>query len=100
MASLLEYYLHLNVPTSLVLLLVVTWRFPTRSSAASNLTRERKLTLHKKLKYWNLKENDFGIKKITAEVEVEFHNEGNQRGDNWNKFISKVDKKNSKSIQN
>ena len=37
--------------------------------------REGKLTLHKILKYWNLQENNFEIKKIAAEVEVELHNE-------------------------
>ena len=76
MASLPEYYLQLNVPTSLVMLLVIlTWTSPSRSSAVSNLMREGKLTLYKILKYWNLQENNLEIKKITAEVEVELHNE-------------------------
>ena len=75
MASLPEYYLQLNVPTSLVVMLVKTSRSPSRSSAVSNLMREGKLTLHKILKYWNLQENNFEIKKIAAEVEVQLHNE-------------------------
>ena len=75
MASLPEHYLQLNVPTSLVVMLVITLRSPSRSSAVSNLMREGKLTLHKILKYWNLQENNFEIKKIAAEVEVQLHNE-------------------------
>ena len=75
MASLPEYYPQLNVPTSLVVMLVVTSRSPSRSSAVSNLMRKGKLTLQKIMKYWNLQENNFEIKKIAAEVEVELHNE-------------------------
>ena len=63
MASLPEYYPQLNVPTSLVVMLVVTSRSPSRSSAVSNLMRKGKLTLQKIMKYWNLQENNFEIKK-------------------------------------
>ena len=58
MASLPEYYLQLNVPTSLAELLVtLAWTSPSRSSAVSNLMREGNYYLL--LKYWNLQENNF-----------------------------------------